>query len=560
MSWKFFKSTGFYLFVFSILISIIPLTAIQLTSHHRAKQELLHNIKTKIDETSETAKRLFFERLREEKEGLKLLTQISPLRKDFIAEYFFVYRKNFARISVLDSQGEQLYSFDSNLELSPTLPKPYEERIDMEGISRDIAARIDETTSLGLFPIPDGYAERMIVKTETGFILCDIRLTKVLSDITDELNLKSNEELIILDEENIVIYSRNPAQLSQKIEPTEGQKFSSYGENILIGFTELESKMRFGLKVDYESLLESINRSLRFGLFLTIIIAVFILIFIFFSVRWLTRPMSSLIKGADQIAQGNFGQRITINRPEELKALAMRFNEMAESLKHVIKEKTQSESFAAIGKFASYFAHDIKSPLEGTYLIASEMRKNLASDDPNREYLEEVITGINRMRGMVKGALDFSRASNLNLESIDLNLLIKRVASEFQVSHTSRISLHLESNLPLIPLDSILIQRVFQNLFENSYEARRNGCHISVKTEKRAREVFIEVRDDGKGMGREMLSRIFEPFKSSKEKGYGFGLAFVREVIKSHQGTISVESELGKGTKFNFSLPIKEHS
>ncbi|MCK4836739.1 MAG: ATP-binding protein, partial [Candidatus Aminicenantes bacterium] len=222
----------------------------------------------------------------------------------------------------------------------------------------------------------------------------------------------------------------------------------------------------------------------------------------------------------------------------------------------LLKEKARAERFAAVGKFASYFAHDIKSPLEGTYLIASQMREMLSSGGEKREYLDDVIGGIDRMRNLVKGALDFSRASKPRMEPNDLNLLIQNVASEFKEINSCEISLQMEKELPLILLDSSLMKRVFMNLFENSFQARKDRCLIKVSTGIKDKKILVEVKDNGKGIRKEMIAKIFEPFSSDKEKGHGFGLAFVKETIKSHGGTIKVKSEVDQGTTFFIMFPI----
>jgi ligand-binding sensor domain-containing protein/signal transduction histidine kinase len=221
----------------------------------------------------------------------------------------------------------------------------------------------------------------------------------------------------------------------------------------------------------------------------------------------------------------------------------------------LLKEKARAERFAAVGKFASYFAHDIKSPLEGTYLIASQMREMFSSRDEKREYLDDVIVGIDRMRNLVKGALDFSRASKPRMEPTDLNLLIQNIASEFQKINPCEISLQMEKKLPLILLDSSLMKRVFANLFENSFQARKDRCLIKVSTEIKDKKILVEVKDNGKGIRKEIISKIFEPFSSDKEKGHGFGLAFVKETIKSHGGTIKVKSEVDRGATFFIKFP-----
>lgn len=550
---RFFRSTGFFLFLFSLLISIVPLILMQITFHKQAKKELERSIKTNIEKTSASAASLYFEKIREEEEWVKLVANTSPLDKDTLAEYFFIYRENFVRISVLDPEGRQLYTLVPNIERTSALPRPYDERYDMPGISRDLALETKGIISLGLLPAPDGYASRVLAKTRNGLILCDIRLSAIFTDISGDLNITGNEELFILDSNNNVVYSQNPDFLNQKIQLTASKKFISLGKNSLLGITE-KDHFKFGLKVDYGDLLGSINQTLKHGLFITLILTLMIMLIIIISLRWFNHPIHSLIEGAKRISEGNFDQKIRIEYPEELKILAKRLNGMADNLKTLIKEKTQAESFSAVGKFASYFAHDIKSPLEGIYLISTEMRKKSKLGDPNTEYLDAIITGINRMRDMVTGALGFSKARNPNIEETDLNLLIQGAASEFQETVDCRISLDLSSDLIPIPIDPFLFKRLFQNLFKNSFNARKNTCEIYIKTEVNNKKIIIEVADNGKGIEEEFLDEIFEPFRSSDKRGHGFGLAFVKEVVKSHNGDIKVQSKKDQGAKFTIFL------
>jgi signal transduction histidine kinase len=93
-------------------------------------------------------------------------------------------------------------------------------------------------------------------------------------------------------------------------------------------------------------------------------------------------------------------------------------------------------------------------------------------------------------------------------------------------------------------------------LFQNSYQAKKENCEILIKTEIIKKKVIIYVRDKGKGISEKLIKNIFEPFNSTKEDGLGIGLAFVSEVIKNHNGSIRVDSELGKGTAFTLLLPV----
>ena len=132
--------------------------------------------------------------------------------------------------------------------------------------------------------------------------------------------------------------------------------------------------------------------------------------------------------------------------------------------------------------------------------------------------------------------------------------IIKESCNEFKKKKKCLFKYDLEKLIVFV--DHSLIQRVFLNLFHNSYQARKDDCEINIKTERRKKKILIYVSDSGKGISKNLLKNIFEPFSSSKEDGYGIGLAFVSEVIKNHRGSIKVESELGIGTTFIVSLPL----
>ncbi len=222
----------------------------------------------------------------------------------------------------------------------------------------------------------------------------------------------------------------------------------------------------------------------------------------------------------------------------------------------LLKEKSHADKFAVIGKYASFLAHDIKSPLEGTYLIVNELKKMLPENDEKQEYIDDVIGGITQIRSVINGSLDFTKVNNPKFEQLNLNKIIEEFCFEFKKLKNCTFNLKLPNKTLMVFIDHSLIRRVFFNLFQNSFQARKKHCKIQIKTEIKKSKTLIYISDDGKGISKELISDIFEPFSSNKDDGHGIGLAFVSEVIKNHNGNIRVESELGKGTTFIISLPI----
>ncbi len=220
----------------------------------------------------------------------------------------------------------------------------------------------------------------------------------------------------------------------------------------------------------------------------------------------------------------------------------------------LLKANVNAERFAAVGRFASYFAHDLKSPLEGSYLIASAIREMCAEGDRRRRHLDDLVSGLDRLRGLVREALDFSKAAKPQLENGDLNGIVRSAADEFMRTHSCEFEFALDPLLPALRFDAPLFRRVLHNLFENSFQFRRETCRIRVESGCSDRRVRLSVADNGQGMDRKLLPDIFEPFTSGRESD-GFGLAFVRETVIRHGGRINVESEKGRGTTFIIEFP-----
>ena len=121
-----------------------------------------------------------------------------------------------------------------------------------------------------------------------------------------------------------------------------------------------------------------------------------------------------------------------------------------------------------------------------------------------------------------------------------------------------RVTLDLPSALPSVALDRDLIEQVFFNLVKNALEAMKDGASLSIALSSDDRDVLVVFRDTGEGMTTEQLTHLFEPYRTTKEKGTGLGLMVSKRIIADHGGTIAVESAPGEGTTMTIRLPRLE--
>jgi len=222
----------------------------------------------------------------------------------------------------------------------------------------------------------------------------------------------------------------------------------------------------------------------------------------------------------------------------------------------------QSEKLAAIGQLAATMAHEINNPL---FVISGRLEMILEQeglDDKLKEELTVINTQADRIRKLVDRLLKFARHAPPKLEAISINEAIESVLPllSYHKLPVSNIDIEkdLSDNLPLIKGDLNQLQEVFVNLFINAYQSMSEGGKLSIKTSNfMGRFAEIRIGDTGRGIAPQNLKNVFMPFFSTKKDGTGLGLPICFNIIKSHGGSIDVESQVDKGTTFIIRLPFR---
>jgi signal transduction histidine kinase len=238
-------------------------------------------------------------------------------------------------------------------------------------------------------------------------------------------------------------------------------------------------------------------------------------------------------------------------------------------LKETQQELIQSEKLAALGRFSSGVAHEVKNPL-GIMLGGIEFlerKLSLAEEDVKTAVLK-IKEAILKADNVLQGLLKFSRPSELKIERIKAADLINEALSFYNYrAPLSNISIKMEAaeNDIYLDVDKNQMQQVIFNLMINSIDALPKGGEIRIKIHRKSLPEFsleqaacvIEIKDSGIGISKEDLSRVFEPFFTTKrdKKGTGLGLSVAKMIVENHKGNLEVESELGKGTVVRIILP-----
>ncbi|MGD0497236.1 MAG: cache domain-containing protein [Bryobacteraceae bacterium] len=309
----------------------------------------------------------------------------------------------------------------------------------------------------------------------------------------------------------------------------------------------------------------------------------------YYMIRYITRPIGEMVDATHNIIAGRFDQEVRSDSPGEIALLAESFNAMLKSLRQMrgdleewgrtleakVKQRTeelvamqarvaQSERLASVGMLAAGVAHEVNNPLGGILALTGLTVEDMKEDDPSRENLEEVIKQTERCRDIVRGLLEFSRQSEANTEMVDLNKVLLDTLSlvaKQSLFFNINVVQELDPELPPVLADRSQFQQVFMNILMNAVQAMDERGKITIVTRHDdARGVEVTISDTGQGIPREQIDRIFDPFFTTKEsgKGTGLGLSIAYGIVTTHGGTITVHSEVGKGSAFTISMPAAE--
>jgi two-component system nitrogen regulation sensor histidine kinase NtrY len=285
----------------------------------------------------------------------------------------------------------------------------------------------------------------------------------------------------------------------------------------------------------------------------------------FWTASRVTRPLRQLASSVREVSGGKWDTRAAIESRDEVGQLAQDFNRMTEQLVEQRDRMIQAERVAAWRELARRLAHELKNPLFPLQItIENLQRARQVSpeqfDEVFRESTATLLAELDHLKTIVGRFSDFAKMPAPQVEPVNLNQIVSEMVKLFeaQINAPGRprveITLHLADNLAHVSADPDQIRRALRNLVLNALDAMPNGGALTIRTQNLDGKVSLEVSDSGEGLTPEECERLFTPYYTTKQHGTGLGLAIVQSVVSDHKGTISVQSEPGKGTTFRIEL------
>ena len=305
----------------------------------------------------------------------------------------------------------------------------------------------------------------------------------------------------------------------------------------------------------------------------TAVLAVFAATLLSYAIaRSITRPLGAITATMrDMAATGDLTRRMpdasnTGWDDEDARLLATTFNTMTDSIARFQREASQKERLSSLGRLSTVVAHEIRNPL----MIIKTALRSLKAPGVTPEDVKAAVSDIDeevaRLNRIVTEVLDFARPIKFDFSTVDVNALCADAAHATASDDAAvHLQLDLEEGLPAITTDGERLRIALVNILTNARHAVSAGGQqprtetepVRLRTRRRGPDrVAIEVRDHGTGIAPEDLSRVFDPYFTTRRTGTGLGLAISRNIVEGLGGVITVSSQKGRGTEVRIELPL----
>ena len=272
----------------------------------------------------------------------------------------------------------------------------------------------------------------------------------------------------------------------------------------------------------------------------------------------LSAPLKAMGEAAERLAEGDFSQRVTFHTEDEIGRVTKTFNVMAEKLERLEENRKN---------FISAVAHELRSPLTLIKGFVQGIMDGTVEPREHEKYMHLILKETTRMNKLIRNLLDLQRMESkeypIHPEIFDIHELIRRTLFKYEEEMEKR-ELHIrllfcqESKRVIADRDGV--EQVLSNLIENAMKFVKDQGMIQVQTEQRGEKLWVQVKDNGIGIAKEEQQAIWEKFykvdraRDRNKEGTGLGLYIIKQIIEKHGEEIYVESELGEGAAFTFSL------
>lgn len=308
---------------------------------------------------------------------------------------------------------------------------------------------------------------------------------------------------------------------------------------------------------EIDKTLKEIYRIILISMIISLVITIAIL---YFTSQRISKPLQEINEITKIIASGEFNKRVSVNSKDEIGQLAYSFNYMANELEKLEEMRRD---------FIANVSHELRSPLTLIKGYIKGLMDMDLSKEKKEQYLSIIYEETEKLTELINNLLDLSKMESgqypLNISEFEINELIRRNIIKFSGKIEEKnlnVEVLFKNDPIMVKGDKDSISQILLNIIDNAIKFMDNEDSLIIKTEVKDNKGYISIEDTGIGIPKKDLPNIWKRFykgdksRSRQVMGTGLGLSIVKEIIKAHGEEIWVESEVGKGTKFTFTLSL----
>ena len=423
---------------------------------------------------------------------------------------------------------------------------------------------------------------------ESSSLLIKINGLTLFEKCIDQIYFPPNIQFAIANEDEMVEYSTNKFWIKQKINKYFNfDKFENNAQledNTNMVCNKWESKylgtwliITNEISADYNKFYNIVYKLLFYSILIYLLIAVFTLIYS----RQISKNINKMTKVATAVGEGNFENKINIERDDELGLLINSFNQMVDNLKQsysqlnitnkeleskideLVKTKselTKQQKLALIGETISKISHEMQNKISGVSVWVQNLEMQSALSENNLIYVEEIKKSLNSFVEMLLNFKKFYRKPYLEKSSFDFLKLIGQTINQFHSDiYAKELNIEVKTKLKMLEIfaDKSLLEELLVNLLVNAIYFSPQKSKVIIDIDMKESEVQFSVADQGEGIAEEIIENIFNPFFTTKSSGSGLGLAISKNIVEAHNGEIEVSRNVKVGAKIIVKLPLK---
>lgn len=274
----------------------------------------------------------------------------------------------------------------------------------------------------------------------------------------------------------------------------------------------------------------------------------------------LTASLESLADAADAVARGELAHHIKATGSDEVGRVAAAFNSMTENLRRTLGELSQRQALAAVGEYASSLSHEIRNALTAVRVDLQRAEETMPADLAARPLVARSLKHLTNLEATVSRSLRLARSGQTPRRPVDLRKVLGSAAQSASGTFAENggvLEPFIGGTEPVwVRGDAPSLEQLFLNLLLNSAHALERGGCTKLTLEIEGANACVSVTDDGEGIEPEDLTRVLDPFFSTKSDGTGLGLPIARQIATAHGGSLRIDSTPGEGTRVVVRLPL----